>query len=369
MDNIVFIVTGAAGHLGSCVVQALLTQGRTVRALVLPNENCPEFIDANTDHLKEYTGDVCSPPTLAPVFEDGAPAELIVIHCAGIVSITKKEDRRVYDVNVGGTKNILDMCRRYRVKRLVYVSSVHAIPALPRGQTIREISSFDPEAVPGYYDKTKAAATQMVLDAAADGLDAVVVHPSGIIGPHGLPSGNMARLITLYVRGKLPAAVRGGFDFVDVRDVAGGVIAAALKGKSGECYILSNRFVEIKEMLDLLGKTGDGSLSRGEHDLPHKKSGSMRQRTVPCRGVPRRPRLPCLTVPLWAAKAVTPFTELYYRITRKTPLFTRYSLNTLSENAVFSHEKASSKLDYLTRPLRETLADTEIWIKKAALQR
>ena len=332
MDNTEFIVTGAAGHLGSCVVRALLTQGRRVRALVLPNETCPEFIDINIELLKEYTGDICAPASLAPVFEDGAQGELIVIHCAGIISITKKEDRRVYDVNVGGTKNIIEMCKRYHVKRLVYVSSVHAIPSLPHGQTIREVNAFDPGAVPGYYDKTKAIATQMVLDAAADGLDAVVVHPSGIIGPHGLPTGNMARLIALYVRGKLPAAVSGGFDFVDVRDVAEGTIAAALEGASGECYILSNRYVKIKEMLDILGKTG--------------KAGER-----------------CLTLPLWAAKAVTPFTEIYYRITQKTPLFTRYSLNTLSENAVFSHEKASSKLNYLTRPLRETLTDTASWIK------
>ena len=364
MDNTEFIVTGAAGHLGSCVVRALLTQGRRVRALVLPNETCPEFIDINIELLKEYTGDICAPASLAPVFEDGAQGELIVIHCAGIISITKKEDRRVYDVNVGGTKNIIEMCKRYHVKRLVYVSSVHAIPSLPHGQTIREVHTFDPGAVPGYYDKTKAIATQMVLDAAADGLDAVVVHPSGIIGPHGLPTGNMARLISLYIRGKLPAAVRGGFDFVDVRDVAEGVVAAALKGTSGECYILSNRFVKIKEMLDILsktrndpkagtGKTADDPLSCDEINSSIRRSGRARQRTVPY----------LVYLPLWAAKAVTPFTEIYYRITRKTPLFTRYSLNTLSENAVFSHEKASSKLNYLTRPLRETLTDTALWIK------
>ena len=336
MDNTEFIVTGAAGHLGSCVVRALLAQGRRVRALVLPNETCPEFIYINRNLLKEHTGNICDLSSLTPVFEDIAPDELIVIHCAGIVSITKKEDRRVYEVNVGGTANIIEMCKRYRAKRLVYVSSVHAIPSLPRGQMIREVKNFDPDSVPGYYDKTKAIATQMVLDAASDGLDAVVVHPSGIIGPHCLPTGNMARLITLYVRGKLPAAVRGGFDFVDVRDVAAGTIAAALKGTSGECYILSNRYVKIKEMLDILGGTG-----------------------APC---PTR-TVRCLTLPLWVAKAAAPFTEIYYRITRKTPLFTRYSLNTLSENAVFSHEKASSKLNYLTRPLLETLADTALWIK------
>ena len=332
MNDRIYIVTGAAGHLGSHVARALLAQGRRVRALVLPNETCPDFIDINRRLLTEYTGDICDRATLTRIFEDGDPERLTVIHCAGIVSITKKEDRRVYDVNVGGTENIIDMCKKHRVERLVYVSSVHAIPSLPRGQVMREVPSFDPDSVPGYYDKTKAIATQLVLDAAKDGLDAVVLHPSGIIGPHGLPTGNMARLLALHIRGKLPAAIHGGFDFVDVRDVADGVVAAATKGESGECYILSNRFVKIKEMLDVLSQAG-----------------SLKKLRV--------------YLPMWVAKAVAPFAELHYRVARKTPLFTRYSLNTLSENGMYSHDKASRVLNYKTRPLLSTLTDTALWIK------
>lgn len=332
MESITYIVTGAAGHLGSCVVQALLSQGRRVRALVLPNETCPDFIDVNRHLLSEYAGDVRDPASLERIFDYNAPEEIIVIHCAGIVSISKKEDPRVFDVNVGGTVNIIEMCKRYNVKRLVYVSSVHAIPPLPRGQIMREVGYFDPDAVPGYYDKTKAIATQLVLDAAESGLDAVVVHPAGIIGPHGLPTGNMARLITLYIRGKLPAAIHGGFDFVDVRDVADGIIAAASKGARGECYILSNRFIKIKELLDVLSQAG-----------------SLKKLKV--------------YLPMWVAKAITPFTELYYRLARKAPLFTRYSLKTLSDNGMYSHEKASRKLNYRTRPLLTTLTDTALWIK------
>lgn len=332
MSDVIYIVTGAAGHLGSHVVQGLLSRGSRVRALLLPNETCPEFIDHNRHLLEEYNGNVCDPDSLTGIFETGAPEEFIIVHCAGIISITKKEDRRVYDVNVGGTVNILEMCRRYPVKRLVYVSSVHAIPPLPRGQVMREVKTFDPDSVPGYYDKTKAIATQLVLDAVKDGLDAVVVHPAGIIGPHGLPTGNMARLITMYVKGKLPAAIHGGFDFVDVRDVSDGIIAAALKGERGECYILSNRFVGIKEMLDVLSQA-----------VPLKKLK--------------------VYLPVWVAKAITPFTELYYKLAGKTPLFTMYSLNTISENGMYSHDKASRKLNYRTRPLLTTLTDTAQCIK------
>ena len=348
MNNTVFIVTGAAGHLGSHVARELLLQGKQVRALVLPNETCPDFIDVNRYLLKEYTGNVCELSTLDCIFKDGAPEEIIVIHCAGIVSITKKEDRRVYDVNVNGTANIIGMCKKYRVKRLVYISSVHAIPTLPRGQTIREVDSFNPDAVHGYYDKTKAIATQLVLDAAGSGLDAVVVHPSGIIGPHGLPTGNMAQLITLYVRGKLPAAIHGGFDFVDVRDVASGALAAAEKGRSGECYILSNRFIDLKEMFDILSQANETASSASDASVNNNKKPLKKLK---------------IYLPMWVAKAVAPFAELHYRAAHKTPLFTRYSLKTLSENGVFSHDKASKKLNYRTRPLRETLTDTALWVQ------
>ena len=333
MNNVIFIVTGAAGHLGSYVVRELLANGYPVRALVLANETCPDFIDVNRHLLVEYTGNVCDPTSLIQLFDNALSAKFIVIHCAGIVSITKKEDRRVYDVNVSGTANIIEACKSYHVQRLVYISSVHAIPPLPRGQIMREVKSFDPDAVPGYYDKTKAIATQLVLDAAGSGLDAVVIHPSGIIGPHGLPTGNMAQLITLYVRGKLPVAIHGGFDFVDVRDVANGIVAAAEQGKSNECYLLSNRFVDLREMFDILSE------ACGMKKLK-------------------------LYLPLWLVKAFAPFAEMYYRLAHKTPLFTRYSLETLSNNAMYSHEKASRDINYSTRPLQETFTDTALWIKE-----
>ena len=352
MNDPIYIVTGAAGHLGSFIVRELLSRGKRVRAFVLPGESCPAFIDINRHLLTEYIGDVCDPDSLIHIFNgvtsdmrlsDGAASDVrlsegaasdafIVIHCAGIVAITKKEDRRVYDVNVEGTANVIGACKKYSVKRLVYVSSVHAIPPLPRGQVIREVMSFNPSAVPGYYDKTKAIATQLVLDAAKGGLDATVVHPSGIIGPHGLPTGNMARLITLYVRGKLPTAVRGGYDFVDVRDAANGIISAATEGKGGECYIVSNRFIRLDEIFDTL------SVVSGLKKLK-------------------------VYVPMWIAKAFAPLAEIYYLIARKTPLFTRYSLETLSEYTTYSHEKASRVLHYTTRPLKDTLTDTALWIK------
>jgi dihydroflavonol-4-reductase len=327
MNGIFYIVTGAAGHLGSHVVHELLKSNCRVRALLLPNESVPRFINLNTALLSVYHGNVCDQASLVPLFACEPGEEAVVIHCAGIVSITSIRNKRVYDVNVGGTANVIAACRKHGVKRLVYVSSVHAIPLLPKGKVMQEVNRFSPHAVVGWYAKTKATATQLVLDAAKQGLNAVVVHPSGIIGPHGLPTGNMVELITSFLNGKFFAGIRGGYDFVDVRDVADGIIAAADKGKSGECYILSNRYVTLKEML--------GTLS--------ELSGRKKVRVY---------------LPLWIARTFAPFAELHYRVWRRTPLFTIYSLHTISHNSLFSHAKASRELGYRTRPLRETLADT-----------
>ncbi len=321
----IYCVTGSAGHLGSHVVKALIERGDRVRALVLPGERCPDYVPRSA-LLTEIEGDVRDVSSLGR-FLDGCGGEAVVIHCAGIVEITGKSNRRLFDVNVGGTENVLSACKQYGARRLVYVSSVHAIPILPRGQVMREIEAFSPDDVAGPYDKSKAEATRRVLDAAKGGLDAVCVHPAGIIGPHGNPAVGAARLITACLKGRLAAAVRGGFDFVDVRDVADGIVAAADAGRPGACYILSNRFVSFRELLDTL--TGVAGL--------------------------RKVRL---FLPAWVALAVAPLAETYYRLMKKAPLFTRYALHTATRNALYSHEKATRELGYKPRSLTRTMIDT-----------
>ena len=98
--------------------------------------------------------------------------------------------------------------------------------------------------------RQKLEATRYVLGSVAMGLPAIVVHPSGIIGPFDTQRNHMVAVIRDYISGKLPACVKGGYDFVDVRDVAAGCLAAVHKGKIGECYILSNEHLEVKKMLD-----------------------------------------------------------------------------------------------------------------------
>ena len=212
----IYIVTGANGHLGGTLVRMLSKRGEAVRGLVLPGEAPQPF-----PHVRYYTGDVRDADSMRPLFADAEDAELLVLHTAGLVDIADAVSDRLYDVNVNGTKNVLALCWEYGVRRLVYVSSVHAIPEEKSPAVLKEVASFSPERVTGGYAKTKAEATQAVLDAVQAGLDAVVVHPSGIIGPFGparprLParraSGLRARRVRLCRRarrgGRLPACAR-----------------------------------------------------------------------------------------------------------------------------------------------------------------
>ena len=322
-----YLVTGACGHLGGTLVRLLERTGAQVRGLRLPSEQARDRA-----HVTYYPGDVRDRDSLRPLFRGLAGREVVVFHTAAIVDISGEVTPQMRDVNVNGTKNILALCREYGVKRLVYVSSVHAIPEKDGYAVLREVDRFSPRQVTGGYAKTKAEATQAVLDAAAQGLDAVVVHPSGILGPFDGAENHLVQLVKEYAGGKLPACVKGGYDFVDVRDVAAGCLAAAEKGRSGQCYILSNRHYEVKEVL-AMAKT-----------LCHGR------------------RLPVL--PMWMAQAAEPLLGWVARVKKQRPLYTKYSLYTLRSNDRFDHGKATAELGYRPRDLRQTVRDTLRWLAK-----
>ena len=323
-----FIVTGALGHLGSTVVLQLLLRGFPVRGLILPGQADKRRVPLG---VRYYEGDVRSIESMRPLFENVRQRPVVVIHTAGIVNISDKHSDTMREVNVTGTKNIIELSLEYKVKRLVYVSSVHAIPEGAPLSVMREAESFSPSLVVGPYAKTKAEATALVLASCSRGLDAVVVHPSGIIGPFDTQGNHLVQLIHDYVSGKLPACVKGGYDFVDVRDVSAGCIAAALRGRSGQCYILSNRHYEIRELLDMV------RLEQGGRRLP--------------------------VLPMWAAKAAEPLLSFAAKVTHKRALYTKYSLYTLTTNDRFDHSKATAELGYRPRDLRLTIRDTLRWFK------
>ncbi len=329
--NNIWLVTGASGHLGNNVVRELKNMEQRVRAFVIEQDIPPSLKGLDVEIVR---GDITDRDSIDPLFADTEGFDVIALHLAGYVTIYGKYDERAYNINVNGTKNMLEAAKAHGVKRFVYASTVHAIPEPDTDRTITEIDHFDPDNVHGFYAKTKALATQHVMDAAKDGLDAVVVHPSGIIGPYDYLNSHTTRLFRRLVDKKLPGMVSGGYDFVDVRDVAEGIISAALKGKAGEAYILSGDYYPICDIVNMAAK------------MTGRKQFKIK-------------------VPRFLAKIAAPFVEWSSKVTGTPPIFTSYSLYTLNSFANFSNEKARKVLEYTTRPIRETVRDTLEFMKKS----
>lgn len=326
----VYIVTGASGFLGNNIVRKLLKKNLNVRCLVLPEDKLDalEGLDC-----KIYRGDVTKKETLEEIFNVDSETLLYVIHCAAIVYIKSKYNPKVMEVNYNGTKNIVDKVLEKNAK-LVYVSSVHAITERPNRGKITEIYDFDENKVVGLYAKSKARTAKMVLEKVKKkGLNACIVHPSGIIGPNDYSDTHLTQLILDIANGSLRAFVKGGYDFVDVRDVADGIISACQNGKKGECYILSNRYVGVKELVDIISQA----------------AGVKKIKTI---------------LPMWIAKVTAPLSEIYYKIKKEPPLYTKYSLYTLTSNSNFSNEKAKKELGYKNRSMEETIEDTVKWLRE-----
>jgi len=319
-----YIVTGAYGHLGNTIIKMLLGFGKNVRGLVMENDNSNALEGLNVEIVK---GDICDSVSLDNLFKNIKGYEVRLIHTAGIVSIKSKFDRNLYNVNVFGTQNIIDKCKQYKIKRLIYISSVHAIEEAKEKKQISETTVFNEKLVKGFYAKTKAEATRRVLEAQEEGLDVIVIHPSGIIGPNDFGRGHSTQLVMDFLDGRLTAAMDGGYDFVDVRDVAKGVITAAETGKNGESYILSNRYFSVVDLTSLIAEV----------------SGKRKIKTM---------------LPSWFVLFTAPLAEFWYKIIKQTPLYTSYSIYTLLSNSNFSNAKAKTELEYRTRDMKETILDT-----------
>lgn len=384
-----FILLGASGYLGQHLIQGMLAFG----VLNTPKElgNCireqafleiPSWAKPIVSYIEDsdelslfdlnfseetkaratqvgaqcFQGDLRDEASLEAMFkhikEKHPTAELYVIHTASKISIASPwyVQEELYQINVLGTKNVLQLCERYGVKRLLYVSSVHALPEEAQGVVQAETKSFPLEKIHGAYAQSKALATQEVFAffnpartaqacvsrartdqvctnqtlAEQTKTEIVIVHPSGIFGGGQAQNSSLHQVFYDYLAGKLSVAVQGGYDFVDVEDVSFGIWAALFLGQPNENYILSGHYATIKDCLAHLEKT---------YQLPKIKA-------------------------FLPPKPLTPFAyiaEFLAYIFGKKNFFTPYALYTLTSNALFSYEKAKQDFGYSPRPLQKSL--------------
>ncbi|MCK5130333.1 MAG: NAD-dependent epimerase/dehydratase family protein [Clostridiales bacterium] len=318
-----FVVTGATGYVGGVLVRTLLAKGEDVRVVVPPFEDGKllEGLDVEVS-----IADVTQYESIQKTIKE----DDIVLHVAGMISILPGSAEKLNRVNVTGTSNVVKACLENKAKRLVYVSSVHAFPEFD-GE-VNEGTVIDPYLAYGNYGRSKARATLQVFNGIKEGLDAIVVHPSGVFGPFDHTGKNsLTRAMQKYITGKQKALIRGGYDFVDVRDIAKGIYLAAIKGKKGRNYILSGNFITIEKLVIELGK------------ITGKKT----------------PKFNC---PKSLALFIAPFAEFFARISRFAPMITRYSLHTLWTKTRFNNNRAKRELGWTTRDVKTSLKDTVKWM-------
>ncbi|HAM63281.1 MAG TPA: dihydroflavonol 4-reductase [Erysipelotrichaceae bacterium] len=325
-----WIVTGANGHFANTLVRELTKRNDKVGAFVLPGDRS----DALSDLLiRRFEGDVTKIDDLRRCIDAAEvdPKDICVVHAAGIVSIDFKEKDKIHKVNVEGTQNVATVCLEKGVGRMVYVSSVHAIKEVEDQGFIQETDRFSPEDVEGLYAKSKAQATCNLLKLQEEGLPLTLVFPSGMIGPNDYGCSHMTQMVIDFGTGRLKAYVKGGYDFVDVRDVSEALIKIVETRDAGDHYILSGEYISVKEIVDVLAGV-----------FPEISK--------------------TMKLPLGLAKLSAPFAEIYYRILKQKPLYTRYSLFTLASNSNFSHAKATEDLAYRPRKATESLRDMALWL-------
>ena len=327
--NELYIVTGAAGNLGSAIVRQLVREQKSVRAFVLRGEEAAKHLPEGADVVEGDVTDTASLETLFAHIPEGTST--YVIHCAAMVSVSSLVAKQIWSVNVDGTQNIIDQCRAHGA-RLIFIGSTGAIPEQPMGTSIREVDHYNPDAVIGLYDQTKAAASQLVLDAIHAGeIDGCIILPSGISGPGDYTFGNVSGVIREYVEGKMPAGVEGTFNCADNRDMAKAILRACEVGRTGESYILSGDMIGMKEVFDILSEhTG----------LPTIKT----------------------ILPARMGKLIGVMSDFAEKLTHKPQRMTSFAVYNLLRNNEFDSSKAEAELGYKPRTMAQSIAEEIDWM-------
>ena len=320
------LVTGGTGFVGTHVVRALLARGRPVRCLVRPQSR-RENLEGLSVEIAE--GDVTDPASLARAIAGIAT----LYHCAADYRLWARDPGELQRANVEGTDNVLKAAAAARVARVVYTSSVGALGLTPDGTPADETTPVSRADVVGNYKKSKFDAERVAEAWAGRGLPVVIVNPSTPVGERDVKPTPTGQMIVDFLNRRLPAYVDTGLNLVDVRDVAQGHLLAAEKGRIGEKYILGNRDMTLKEILETLaGLTG---LSAPRIRLPH-------------------------AVPLAAAAAATWAAHL----TGRPPRVSLESVRMSRHRMFFDAGKAVRELGLPQTPVEDALGRAVAWFRE-----
>lgn len=315
-------VTGASGHIGNVVCRSLIERGYRVKALCHSDKRALEDLD-----IELVQGSVMNKEDLSRLF-NGCE---VVINCAAIISIHGDPTGIVYKTNTEGPRNVLEVALEQSVKRIIHLSTVHAVTELPHSQGYDETRPYKTDQA-SVYDHSKAMGEQILLSGSIEKpIELVIVRPSCVIGPHDYKPSKMGSALLDFKNGKVPFLPCGGYDLVDVRDVSESIVKAITLGKDREVYLLSGKYYDFKGLAAVIQK-------------------------VTSRKMPR------IVLPYWFLRLILPLASLYFKITGMSPSLTRESIDAVKHgHPQMNNSKAMNALGHSVRPLEVTLRDFYDW--------
>lgn len=322
------LVTGASGHIGNTLIRTLLEQRPSwqIRALVVPNDPALALDGLAVEIVR---GDVLDDASLDAAMQGVE----IVFHLAAMITIRTTHDARVEQVNIEGPVNVARAALRAGVRRMVHVASIHIFERILTGIVDENVPLVTRENAVGLYDYTKAEAVRRLRPLIDEGLEIVFACPTGVFGPNDYLGSEYGQVIQKFAQSALQFVVQGGYDWVDVRDVALGLMALAERGETGALYLLGGHYCTMHDFIMTMG-------------------------TV----LERRYRV--ITAPYGLAWLMAQLSGLMGRVLGYSPRLTPYSLRTIRDNANIGHAKASAALGHNPRPTAETLRDTLAWYRE-----
>lgn len=239
-----YAITGATSHLGQTIIQKLIESKQKIRCLI-HKTTLPSVLRTYPIEIVEGSlGDLESLRTLVDY-----PGEVVLLHLAERREYAEDITELMFQTNVVGTQNVIDVCFEKNVHRLLYLSSVEVLRKPESLKLLKEVQYYRAEGVVGGYGKSKAIATQMILDAGKTGLNVTVFSPSILIGPNDYRKGLASRFILDFLDRKIKFTINGGLDLVDVRDVAAVMLQAVGVSRPQEVYFVTGHYIQLEDFI------------------------------------------------------------------------------------------------------------------------
>lgn len=314
-------ITGGNGHIGNAIIEELLRRNYTIKALVHSKSN---FLKSR--NIETVKGSLHDEDSLNQLM-DGCD---YLIHCAAIISISGDKNQQVQKINIQGLENVLKAAAKSNLKRVVHLSSVHAYDHIPMDQPLNEKRNFVSDQAYA-YDKSKRDGQLIARKYFEQGLPVIVVNPTCVFGPPNFARCKQNNAFLSMEKRRIPFVFKGGYDWVDVRDIANSICNALTQGEPGESYILGGKYYTLKDLSRIVAKVSEK-------------------------------RIPCFEIPIGLVKSFLPLIGTYYKIRKQDPSVTKESIEILEfGNKHIDSEKARIHLGHHARPVEETMKDLLTW--------